>query len=38
MERYFDKFNHLMEFIRTATGLTVLGLQVIILMKIFGLF
>ena len=38
MERHFDKYNHFMEFVRTITGITVLGLQVIILMKLFGLF
>lgn len=36
VERHFDKYNHLMEFIRTITGLTVLGLQVVILIKIFS--
>ena len=36
IERHFDKYNHLMEFIRTITVLTVLGLQVVILMKIFS--
>lgn len=36
IERHFDKYNHLMEFIRTITGLTVLGLQVVILLKIFS--
>ena len=36
IERHFDKYNHLMEFIRTITGLSVLGLQVVILMKIFS--
>lgn len=38
IERHFDKYNHLMEFIRTFTGLTVLGLQLVILMKVFNLF
>lgn len=36
VERHFDKYNHLMEFIRTITGLTVLVLQVIILIKLFS--
>ena len=36
IERHFDKYNHLMEFIRTITGLTVLGLQLVILIKIFS--
>ena len=36
VERHFDKYNHLMEFIRTITGLTVLGLQIVILIKIFS--
>ena len=31
-----DRYNHLMEFIRTATGLTVLALQIIILFKLFA--
>ncbi len=34
VERFFDKYNHLMEFIRTATGLTVLALQIVILIKL----
>jgi len=34
VERFFDKYNHLMEFIRTATGLTVLILQIVILIKL----
>ena len=35
---YATAIANFMEFIRTMTGLTVLGLQVVILMKIFGLF
>ena len=36
IERHFDKYNHLMEFIRNITGLTVLGLKLVIWMKIFS--
>jgi hypothetical protein len=36
IERFFDKYNHLMEFIRTITGITVLVLQIIILIKLFS--
>ena len=36
IERHFDKYNHLMEFIRTMTGVTVLVLQTIILLRIFN--
>ena len=36
IERHFDKYNHLMEFVRTATGITVLVLQIIILVKLFA--
>ena len=36
VERFFDRYNHLMEFIRTFTGLTVLVLQIIILLKLFS--
>jgi hypothetical protein len=35
IERYFDKYNHLMEFIRTLTAVTVVVLQIIILIKLF---
>ena len=35
IERYLDKYNHFMELVRTLTGLTVLVLQVIILLKLF---
>jgi len=34
LERYLDKYNHFMELIRTLTGLTVLILQIIILLKL----
>jgi flagellar capping protein FliD len=37
IERYFDKYNHLMEFIRTMTGITVLVLQTVILLRIFNI-
>jgi hypothetical protein len=36
IERYLDKYNHFMELIRTLTGLTVIVLQVIILMRLFN--
>ena len=35
IERYLDGYNHFMELIRTLTGLTVLVLQIIILLKLF---
>ena len=35
LERYLDKYNHFMELVRTLTGLTVLVLQIIILLKLF---
>ena len=35
IERYLDRYNHFMELVRTLTGITVLILQVIILLKIF---
>ena len=34
IERYFDKHNHLMEFIRTLLALIVLGLQLFIITKL----
>ena len=36
IERFFDKYNHLMEFIRTLTAVTVVFLQIIILVKLFS--
>ena len=36
VERHFDKYNHFMEFVRTLTGLIVITLQVVILIKIFN--
>ena len=36
IERFFDKYNHLMEFIRTVTAVTVVILQLIILSKLFN--
>jgi hypothetical protein len=36
IERYLDRYNHFMELVRTLTGLTVLVLQVIILMRLFS--
>jgi hypothetical protein len=37
VERFFDRHNHKMEFLRTLFGLTTIALQVVILVKIFGL-
>ena len=36
VERYFDRHNHKMEFMRTFIGLLTITLQVVILAKIFG--
>ena len=36
IERFFDRYNHLMEFIRTLTAVTVVVLQIIILIKLFN--
>ena len=36
-ERFFDRHNHKMEFLRTLFGLITISLQVVILAKIFGL-
>ena len=36
IERYFDRHNHKMEFMRTFIGLLTITLQVVILAKIFG--
>lgn len=35
-ERWLDKHNHKMEFMRTLFGLLTIGLQVVILLKIFN--
>ncbi|MDP6571057.1 MAG: hypothetical protein QGF36_04480 [Candidatus Marinimicrobia bacterium] len=35
IERWFDRHNHTMEFIRTIVAITVLVLQVVILLHIF---
>ena len=35
-ERKLDRFNHLMELMRTCLGLCTLVLQVVILLKLFG--
>jgi hypothetical protein len=37
VERFFDRHNHKMEFLRTLFGLTTIALQLVILAKIFGL-
>jgi hypothetical protein len=36
VERFLDRYNHLMEFIRTLTAVTVVILQIIILTKLFS--
>ena len=36
-ERFFDRHNHKMEFLRTLFGLITISLQIVILAKIFGL-
>ena len=36
VERWFDRHNHKMEFMRTLFGLATIGLQVVILLKIFN--
>lgn len=36
-ERFFDRHNHKMEFLRTLFGFITISLQIVILAKIFGL-
>jgi hypothetical protein len=36
-ERFLDRHNHKMEFLRTFFGFTTIALQIVILAKIFGL-
>jgi len=36
IERKLDKCNHLMELLRTCLGLSTLVLQIVILLKLFG--
>jgi hypothetical protein len=36
-ERFLDRHNHKMEFLRTLFGLVTISLQLVILAKIFGL-
>jgi hypothetical protein len=36
-ERFLDRHNHKMEFLRTLFGLITISLQIVILAKIFGL-
>jgi len=38
IERWFDRHNHKMEFLRTVFGLLTLALQGVIIAKLFGLF
>jgi len=38
LERWFDRHNHKMEFMRTLFGLLTLALQGVIIVKLFGLF
>jgi len=35
MERWFDRHNHKMEFLRTLFGLATVALQIVILLKLF---
>lgn len=35
-ERFFDRHNHKMEFLRTLFGFITISLQIVILAKIFG--
>lgn len=37
VERFFDRHNHKMEFLRTLFGLLTIALQLVILAKLFGL-
>ncbi len=37
LERWFDRHNHKMEFMRTLFGFLTIGLQVVILLKIFNI-
>jgi hypothetical protein len=37
IERWFDRHNHKMEFLRTLFGLFTIALQLVILAKLFGL-
>jgi hypothetical protein len=36
-ERKLDRCNHLMELLRTCLGLCTLALQIVILLKLFGI-
>ena len=35
-ERFFNKYNHIMEFVRTMLAITTLGLQLIIIYRLFN--
>ena len=35
-ERFFNRYNHIMEFVRTILAFTTLGLQLIILYRLFN--
>ena len=35
-ERFFNRYNHIMEFTRTILAITTLGLQLIILYRLFN--
>ena len=35
-ERFLNRYNHIMEFMRTILAITTLGLQVIILYRLFN--
>tara|TARA_Y100000593_G_scaffold39687_1_gene76679 strand:- start:44 stop:442 length:399 start_codon:yes stop_codon:yes gene_type:complete len=36
LERKIDRYNHILELVRTVTGLLVLGLQIVVLYKLFS--
>ena len=36
IERWLDRYNHIMEFIRTILALTTIGLQLYIIIKLTG--
>lgn len=37
IEKWLDKYNHIMELVRTLAAITILILQVFIFIKLFGL-
>ena len=36
LERFFNRYNHIMEFVRTILAFTTLGLQLIIIYRLFN--